>query len=320
MTESKTHDLHHFMRQISNEMAAEYERISMRTTEDPGTAGDQGEENWAELLREWLPRNFEVVTKGRIIGTNSDTSPQVDVLVLKGSYPRKLLDKKLYLAAGVAAVFECKTTLKAAHLTAAAETCARVKKLYPSRTGSPYQELHSPVVYGVLAHSHSWKGENSAPEENVERSLLAADRTHANHPREQLDLVCVADLATWVLHHVAFIGPHQVRDWSEMEKIYGPSGSAMSSYVGHTRDADRQIEEFTPIGTLVSALSQKLAWEEPSLRSLADYYRLTNIAGAGGGDRRNWPSSIYSEEIRARVEASQLSSGKAWDEWHVVFS
>lgn len=54
MSQEKTHDLYGFMRQLSDEIAAEYDRIQKRTTEDPGTAGDQGEENWAELLRGWL--------------------------------------------------------------------------------------------------------------------------------------------------------------------------------------------------------------------------------------------------------------------------
>ena len=34
---------------------------------------------------------------------------------------------------------------------------------------------------------------------------------------------------------------------------------------------------------------------------------------------RMWASSIYSEEIRARVEAGMLSNGKPWDEWSVAF-
>ena len=41
MSEEKSHDLHHFLRQLSNEMVAEYDRIQKRVTEDPGTAGDQ---------------------------------------------------------------------------------------------------------------------------------------------------------------------------------------------------------------------------------------------------------------------------------------
>ena len=61
MSQEKTYDLYDFMRQLTNDMAAEYDCIQKRTTEDSGTAGDQGEENWAELLRRWLPQTYEVV-------------------------------------------------------------------------------------------------------------------------------------------------------------------------------------------------------------------------------------------------------------------
>ena len=164
-SQEKTHDLVDFMRQVSVDMAAEYERIQKRASEDPGTAGDQGEENWAELLRGWLPPTYEVVTKGKIISHDGRTSPQIDVIVLRSMYPKKLLNKKLYLAAGVAAAFECKTTLKASHIEKAMDTCVKIKNLYKPREETPYQELHAPVVFGLLAHSHSWKGDKSTPEE-----------------------------------------------------------------------------------------------------------------------------------------------------------
>ena len=114
-------------------------------------------------MRGWLPRTYEVVTRGRIIGQDGRTSPQVDVLVLKSIYPEKLLNKKLYLAAGVAAAFECKTTLTAADIEKTVKNCVKIKNLYPAREGTPYKELHAPIVYGLLAHSHSWKGEKSKP-------------------------------------------------------------------------------------------------------------------------------------------------------------
>lgn len=319
MPQQKTHDLYDFMRQISAEMSAEYNRIQMRATEDPGTAGDQGEENWAELLRDWLPRTYEVVTKGRIISQEGITSPQIDVLVLNGTYPNKLLNKKLYLAAGVAAAFECKTTLKASHIGEAMKNCTIIKSLYPVRSGSPYNELHTPFVYGLLAHSHSWKGENSTPEQNIEQKLDEMDALYVSHPRLQLDLLSVADLATWTSSKLTFFGPAQTPDWSTMAPIYGSNGSATSSYMGHTREEGQQSDQFTPIGALISHLLQKLAWENTSLRNLADYFRVTNIAGSGKGYMRMWPSSIYSEEIRSRVEAGRLSNGKPWDEWHAVF-
>ena len=322
MTREKTHDLYEFMRQLSDEMAAEYDRIQMRTTEDPGTAGDQGEENWAELLRGWLPRTYEVVTKGRIISQDGRTSPQVDVLVLKSIYPKKLLTKKLYLAAGVAAAFECKTTLKAAHIDKAIETCVKIKNLYPAREGTPYKELYAPIVYGLLAHSHSWTGPNSTPEANIEQKLLESDYLHVSHPRQGLDVLCVVDCAAWTLSKMTFFGPQATLNYeSPPFSRYGPDGAALSSYIGHTSASDHQVEHFTPIGVLISHLTGWFAREDPSLRDLADYYRIANIGGSGRGSFRDWPSSIYSESVRRLVEAGNLTTGLAavWDEWNMVF-
>jgi hypothetical protein len=321
MPHEKTHDLYEFMRQISSEMSAEYDRIQMRASEDPGTAGDQGEENWATLLRDWIPRTYEIVTKGRIISEKGETSPQIDVLILHGSYPRKLIDKKLYLAAGVAAAFECKTTLKAVHIADAVRRCTSIKNLYPERVGTPYKELHMPLVYGLLAHSHTWKNQGSTPEEHIDNELQEADASLVSHPRFQLDLVCVADLATWTAQKMTFIGPRQLPDdWDTMAKMYGPSGSAITAYIAHTRSSQQQVPQFTPIGVLISHLCQKLAWENATLRSLADYYRVTNIAGSGSGQMRRWPVAIYSEAIRPRIEAGHLSNGPQWDEWNIVFT
>ena len=308
MSEETSHDLHEFMRQLSDKMAANYRFIQRRASEDPGTAGDQGEENWAELLRGWLPRTYEVVTKGRIISQDGHTSPQIDVLVLKSIYPKQLIDEnqKIFLAAGVAAAFECKTTLKASHIEETVKTCVKIKNLYPNREGTPYKELHAPIVYGLLAHSHDWKCPRSRPEANIEQKLLVSDYLHVSHPRQGLDLLCVADLAAWTLSKVTF---------------FGPRGAALSSYMGHTSSSDHQVEHFTPIGVLISHLTGWLAREDPSLRDLADYYRITNISGSGGGSSRDWPSSIYSEGVRRLVEADNLTTGPAavWDEWNMVF-
>ncbi len=114
--ESEYHDLHDFMSSVTKEMADDYNRIQKRVKEAPGTSGAQGEENWAALLRDWLPPIYQVVTKGRILSHTGIPSPQVDILVLKPTYPKKLIEKKIYIAGGVAAAFECKTTLKKQHI------------------------------------------------------------------------------------------------------------------------------------------------------------------------------------------------------------
>ena len=201
------HDIHEFVLRAQSDLQAEYNRIQKRATEDPGTAGDQGEENWATLLRGWLPSYFHVVTKGRILTSSGYTSPQVDVIVLHPSYPKILLDKKLYLSGGVAAAFECKTTVTASHVRTAVETAATLQRAQPARTGSPYKELHSGLIYGLLAHSHSWKGKNSTPVENINKALMEADLEHVRHPRECLDLIAVSDLSSWHASKMSYLSP-----------------------------------------------------------------------------------------------------------------
>lgn len=307
MREKKDHDLFDFMSQVSAEIASEYQRIQNRATEDPGTAGDQGEENWAQLLRDWLPPTYSIVTKGRIISHLGDASPQVDVLVLKPSYPHKLRNKKLYLAAGVAAAFECKTTLRSHHIAEAAAACIEIKKLYSPRSGSPYAELRSPVIYGLLAHSHAWK---NSPELTVDAKLQSASEEFAKHPKEELDLLCVSDLGTW--HALAM---------SHLPHLVGTNENSVSTcFVGSTIANAHQRKGFSPAGSLLNSLMQKLAWEDASMRAIADYYRLVNIAGAGVGTSRPWPFTIYSDEVRYRVLNGGTVSGDVWNEWNLVFT
>lgn len=313
----KTNDLVDFMNSITRDIEEEYNRIQKRATEDPGTAGDQGEENWATLFKNWLPPTFQIVTKGRILGHDGIASPQVDVIILQPEYPKHLLDKKLYLAGGVLAAFECKVTLISKHIEEYIKNSIAIKELLPKRTGTPYKELQSQIIYGLLAHTHSWKAEYSKPLQNIESKLWESDEALITHPIFTPDLICVADLATWSSTKMTFLGPKQVPDWSSLAEIYGPNGSATSGYVCHSREIDNQSQDFTPIGALLTDLLNKLSWSFPNLRTLSQYFTSTNIQGAGAGSMRKWDSSIYSEGIRSRVEAGAMSNGKLWDEWSI---
>ena len=313
MPEEKSHDLHDFMQQLSDEMAAEYDRIQKRATEDPGTAGDQGEENWTELLRGWLPSTYKVVTKGRIISQDGLTSPQIDILVLKSIYPERLLNKKLYLAAGVAAAFECKTTLKASDIEKTVKNCVKIKSLYPVREGTPYKELHTPIVYGLLAHSHSWKAPNSTPEVNIDQKLDEADYLHVSHPRQTLDLLCVVDLATWTSHKSTCLPKLPSSDPN-----YAPQDAeAITVYLKHFTNADTQVKDFLPIGALISNLWKRLAREDPALRDLANCYYHTKISGSASGMVRSWqPNLIYTSKVFSGFGIHGRLTGEAnvWSE------
>ncbi|HEC35565.1 MAG TPA: hypothetical protein ENI39_03405 [Anaerolineae bacterium] len=305
----QSNDLLDFMRAITQEMEAEYHRIQKRVKEDPGTAGDQGEENWATLLREWLPPTYQVVTKGRILSHKGAAGPQVDVLVLHSTYPRRLLDKKHYLAGGVAAAFECKLTLRSEHIRDVFEKAARIRRLLLPRIGTPYKELNSPVVYGLLAHSHCWKGERSTPIENIENHIQTEDRRTIRHPREMVDFICVADLATWVSMKSVYPEP---QTWYSLFGIQSQDSPPNSS------------PRHTPVGAMITYLLLKLAWENPAVRDLAYYFHLAKIAGPGFGISREWNGPVFTEETSDKIAAitAKGEQRKAmekwfnwWDEW-----
>jgi hypothetical protein len=107
----KKHDFFKLMSAVKESLNCAYLRIRARSKEDPGTAGDQAEEDWAEILRDWLPATYRIVTKGRMLFDDGSSSPQVDLLVLTPSYPRGLGNEKYVFAGGVIAAFECKLTL-----------------------------------------------------------------------------------------------------------------------------------------------------------------------------------------------------------------
>ena len=321
---AENHELADFMRDATLQMASDYDKIQKRAADDPGTAGDQGEENWATLLRHWLPPAYQVVTKGRILSDQGTAGPQVDVFVLSPAYPKALIDKKLYLAGGVIAAFECKVTLKAAHIRDLVKHAAAISRLAPRRMGSPFRELNSPIVYGLLAHAHVWDAPNSTPSENVENALLAADAEFVTHPSEMPDLLCVANLGIWAKGGDAWTGPG-MNVWSEqMADIYGIEGAVTTSYVGSTKDSSdswvaNQPTVFTPIGAAISQLLNRLAADDECLRRLAHYFTLTGLRGRGVGKQRLWPGKVYSPEVRAGIAAGRLVNGRLWDEWNMGF-
>jgi hypothetical protein len=98
----------------------------------------------------------------------------------------------------LAAAFNVGLTLRADGIKDATEHAVATRRSLKTRYGAVRGELLGPFPVGLLAHSHQWKAEGSTPAENITEALSAHDEGLAQHPRESLDFVCVADLATWV--------------------------------------------------------------------------------------------------------------------------
>jgi hypothetical protein len=68
---------------------------------------------------------------------------------------------------------------------------------------------------------------------------------------------------------------------------------------------------------MLGSLARALAWDDPGLRPVADYFRMAGLLGASQGRLRPWPLDVYSEPTRLKVVAGQLTNGIVWDEWSV---
>ncbi|OMP75203.1 DUF6602 domain-containing protein [[Flexibacter] sp. ATCC 35208] len=274
-----TNDLTDFINSASNRIAEEYARIITRVSEDPGTSGDQGEENWATLLREWLPPIFQVVTKGRIIKYRGDASPQIDILVLRPEYPKGLLDKKLYLADGVLAAFECKLTLREPDLLKFFKNSVRIRDVarLPFVT-TVYDELQSPIFYGLLSHSHGWK-QNQSTIENISTRILKIDSKVLNHPLYMPDVICIADTACWFVKKYPL--PQVLNANGRFEEFIATT--YMSNQIGI------QVNEIIkPIASLLNWLLFRLSKEHSGLWSISRHFMRTFSEG-GMGLVRDWP-------------------------------
>ena len=333
MQNNQPHDLVHFMKNITSEIEAEYKRIKKRTIEDPGTAGDEGEENWAELLREWLPQTYHVVTKGRILSMGNTASPQVDVLVLKPNYPRKLLNKKHYLSAGVIAAFECKTTLRKAGLKKSFENSKKISEVLKGESESNYYsekhrrgdttyiQLHKPILYGILAHSYAAEF-GSTPEkarEKISGLIEEFDNQFFTHPRELVDIMCISDLATWSAQrypysHLWYENPNPTNPHDKyiVEDQHGPQTCYTCFHPEIWREGTSHRESTTTIGSLLASLYQKMSYKDPSLEEWSRYFKRA-LPLPGGGKFRVWPDILTPECKRKYDLNKQYSSNWGMD-------
>lgn len=288
-----------------------YTRAARWVRHDAGTAGDQGEENWASLLRRWLPASAPVVTKGRLVGADGALSPQIDVIVLDPAYPPALLDQKLYLADGVLAAFECKRTARKHLVRRFVTNATQFDDLAHPRSGSPVRELLRPFLYGLLAHTSE-----SVTAQDVDH-ILQEQFEKCDHPSQLVDLVCIADLGCWTSFRSTWLGPETFGDgWEKIRGAYGGQTCVGAGFMVNTEDSERQREGWTTVGDLVAFLMRYWTLRDPGSRWLANSMRRV-AAGHGGGPFRTWPvDDVYSAAVRGNVH--KLDRGDP--NWELYFS
>ena len=301
----------------------EYERILKRASEDPGTAGDEGEESWAELLRNWLPATYHIVTKGRILFADDTASPQIDILVLTPDYPLHLRNKKMYFAGGVVAAFECKLTLKAKHLKDLIETSEIIKSEGSAESKNLYEDLNAPILYGLLSHSHSWTKNVPVSTQifNIMKKLVGPERGFDfDNARLYPDLVCISDTGIFCYGKSLTFKELAEDHEKEMLEETGADSVITLSYDAYWSDSDQSWLYGTVHGTLISYVMHKLAYYDSGLRSLTSYFKSTDIAASSIGYVNSVAVDIEDHILPNYIEAGVTGTlgGRTFNfnKWH----
>lgn len=261
------------------------------------------------------------------IDHEGNASPQVDVLILSLSYPLSLRNKKLYFAGGVVAAFECKLTLKNSHLLKAFKTSATIKTMVPPRIGTPYEELHQPIIYGILAHAH----ESAKPDmESLFKIQNTIHKYHSKwmsqvlpnspalcHPRYHLDLICISNIATIHLTQSICMGP--IID-DERRDSFGddPLGGLVTSYMAEWETVEDPFDKRGYVlGWLIAYITNRLAFEDPALRPFAEYLTKLGVWG-GTGPIIAWPHNVFADDV-ARKLIDNGCEDETWSMWKAQY-
>ena len=185
------------------------------------------------------------------------------------THPRSMLNKKMHLASEVMAILECKTTVRRENLEKTIKSANRTKELL-------YKVHRKDVVYGLVAHSHSWKGDKDDVVEKVSGQIAEASERHVQHPNNSLDFVCIADLGSWLLRVECD------------EDAYGPPGIA-TRYSGPptgklgpvTGKTGKPVADIPAVGSTISYVLRRLAYQDERYWGMAEYFISAGMQGVG---------------------------------------
>lgn len=275
------------------EVQEEYDRLYAVAKNDPQQAGHGGETTWVKFLQEWLPVGYNVGLRKYIVTEDSDELFEMDIVIFNPGYPEKLQQEERVLAGGVAAAFSVKLSLTSDGIRDAINRAAKLRRAMQPRLGSLRGEANGAFLVGLLAHSHKWKSPRSNPRLNLIENLEKYDRELAVHPRETIDLICVADLAFAATSRSLYVEPVLA---TQVYARYGVDTSKGVMTQGIVMTDDQGA--LNPLASLIVSLITKLARTDYRLRPLADNLRLSRLDKTGSGKMRIFPAGeVYSKML-----------------------
>ena len=180
--------------------------------------------------------------------------------------------------------------------------------------GSTQTEMTKPPVFGLLAHSSTWKSPLSTPIDNVDLAVQAALDTPDVAPWDLLDIVCIGDVAAWTLSHFIEAPFLFATDLWQLRVNLGidPTGRIGTQYTRWKAGQFGDGPAPNPIAILVAHLLERFAWSDRGLRPMADYFRVTGLLGQGAGPARSYPLHALSDTALRELENHRADWAGSW--------
>lgn len=294
------------------EMRASYEENHAKARESKRIqqTGHAAEHAWGQLLEDWLPPHYEVAYRKYIlpeVDSASYTPRETDIVVFRPGYPKALRKKEEVLAAGVAAAFSVKLTLDPAGLKEAVEEAAMIRRHVAPRLGTARQEATPAFRYGVLGHAHKF---GAHPRQNVADHYFRAEMELSRHPRESLDLICVADLGAWEKTTSTYMPLWNAEERAKgnlVQEGFGVLTTLLDIETSRSKEYPSPGENpFTssgsPLAMFISVLYSFLAQEDEQAAPFHRGLLGSDISPSGGGMSRPWRlDEVYYESTLAQL-------------------
>jgi hypothetical protein len=283
------HEHHQWLADVNRSIVESYERDQEMAQQPKNTQriGHRVESRWHKVLLEWLPPQYDVGKRKYLLLETEDgpaATKEHDLVVFRPHYPMRLRENDGVLASGVAAVFSLRRTIKRKDIIEAYEDAAILRAGMKIREGTPREHLAPPVFFGLLGESHGWKRD---PKQRV-RKLVDEFDHKVTVPREGLDMLCIANLGHWVrstsIIKAELWKSTQMPDPAPKELInFVAALGAQDIVLSGLRHDYKDQQPLSPLTHFIGSLWAKLAINDPTIRPLADGFRITNTFPQTGG-------------------------------------
>ncbi len=203
---SKTIDLKQLFLSLQKQMIAKL-TTNRENILHPGTKGDASEIDWIKMLRDYLPKRYNI-DKAFVLDSKGCLSDQIDIVIYDRQYSPFLFNQSnaLYIPAeSVYAVIEVKQDMDKANLEYAGIKAASVRALLRTSIPVPHVSGVAPakkphcILAGLVTLGSSWNPVFGEPFCNTLEGLA---------PNHKIDIGCVLEGGAFVANYPRNAPPH----------------------------------------------------------------------------------------------------------------